>query len=120
MHRKRSLQSSHNMREKARAYSSFDDEQHLVAEEYRVSMPAAAARSVADHIDRSAFAVIPVEQWRTWGVVPLHLDNQTIHVGTPNARDGFLQAEIEKAAKRSVKLVQMDDAIVRALLDRAV
>lgn len=120
MHRKRSLQSSHNMRDKARAYSSFEEEKLLVAEEFRVSMPAAAARPVVDHVDRSAFKVIPVEQWRAWGVVPLHWDGQTVHVGTPNARDGFLQAEIEKAAKRSVKLVQMDEVIVRALLERAV
>lgn len=118
MHRKRSLQSSHNMRDKARAYSSFEDEQLLVQEEFRVSMPA-AARPVVDHIDRSAFAVIPVEQWRAWGVVPLHLDSHAVHVGTPNARDGFLQAEIEKMAKRSVKLVPMDEAIVQALLARA-
>ena len=119
MHRKRSLQSSHNMRDRARAYSSFEEEKLLVAEEFRVSMPAAAACPVADHVDRSAFAVIPVEQWRAWGVVPLHWDDITVHVGTPNARDGFLQAEIEKAAKRSVKLVPMDEAIVRALLAAA-
>ena len=104
MHRKRSMQSSHNMVERARSYSSFAEDQHLVVAEQRVSQ--SSAPSIKD-VDSTALSLAPLEQWRAWRVAPLAATQQLLTIGMELPRDGFLVAEIEKATGKRVAATRM-------------
>lgn len=99
MHRKRSMQSSHNLRERSKAYSSFEEERAFVA--YLVN-PSVAQEPMATDVDTSAFALVPREQWMRWRVAPVSVQAHRVIVAMENPRDGFLIAEMTRALNRRV------------------
>lgn len=99
MHRKRSMQSSYNLRERSKAYSSFEDEQVLVS---NLIDPGFAARAIGIQVDTAAFNLVPREQWMQWRVAPVTVSEHEVTVAMENPRDGFLIAEITRALGRRV------------------
>lgn len=91
MHRKRSMQSSHNMRERAKSFSSFDDERDLVLMDYRSHAGAPAPATL--QVDAAEAAKAPVDRWRSWQAVPVVGPTRTLAMVNP--KDGFTIAEIE-------------------------
>jgi hypothetical protein len=102
MHRKRSMQSSYNLRERAKSFSSFADEALHVMQESR-AMRAPAPLHMA--IDEARLARLSVDQWRGWEAVPILASKPT--VAMVNARDGFTIAEIEQALREQVESVPL-------------
>lgn len=99
MHRKRSMQSSHNLRERSKAYSSFEDDRlvisHLVAPDFGV-------RQQSIQVDTAAFTLVPREQWMQWRVAPVAVSMHDVRVAMENPRDGFLISEMTKVLGRRV------------------
>lgn len=99
MHRKRSMQSSHNLRERSKAYSSFEDERVMVS---HLIAPGFEARQGSIHVDTAAFALVPREQWMKWRVAPVAVTQHAVGVAMENPRDGFLVSEMTKVLGRRV------------------
>ena len=102
MHRKRSMQSSYNLRERAKSFSSFADEAPHVMQESR-AMRAPAPLHMA--LDEARLARASMDQWRGWEAVPILASKPT--VAMVNARDGFTIAEIEQALGEQVESVPL-------------
>ncbi len=107
VHRKRSMQSSHNIRNRAQAYSSFDDEAETVAMDYAVAMSQIPQREAL--VDQEAFRAVPVETWKKWRAIPIQSDDSVLHVGMQNPKDGFTIAEIEGAIGKPVRAVPLSE-----------
>lgn len=101
MHRKRSLQSSHNLSERAKGFSAFEDEQMFVA---AMAAPSSHASGPLV-IDPSAFVLADQNEWLQWMAVPILLKGKTLTVALENPRQGFVTAEIQKRTGLKVKAV---------------
>ena len=101
LHRKRSMQSSYNMRERAKAQSSFDEDKAFVEEQVLMYRRSSSAEEL--RFDRDALGLAPIEQWRAWGVLPVEVRSDVVVVAMENPRDGFLLTEIREAIGRHVK-----------------
>jgi len=118
IHRKRSMQSSHNLRESAKAFSSFEEDRAFVEGQVLYHRPSSAA-PVELRFDREALSLAPIEQWRAWGVLPIAVDPHVVRVAMENPRDGFLLSEMRAATGRNVKGVfarMSSDELVRMLV----
>lgn len=104
MHRKRSLQSSHNLSERAKAFSAFDDELDYVAASAAMAAPSMHASGPLV-IDPSAFSLADLEEWIQWRAVPILLKGKTLTVALENPKQGFVTAEIQKRTGLRVKAV---------------
>lgn len=104
MHRKRSMQSSYNLNERAKAFSSFAEEQAFVQE---VSgLRKVQGNRVAFVVSFEALKMIPVEQWRQWNAIPTSFSDISITVAIDDPRNGFIRAEIEaKVGGRRVEMI---------------
>ncbi len=117
MHRKRSMQSSHNLRERAKGYSSFAEDSASVLYQAVASAPRAAAPAEL-RCATEAFALAPVESWIKWEGLPLSVDDGSILVALEDPRRGFVISEIERKTGRRVKPVFAGvraDEIIRIL-----
>lgn len=103
MHRKRSLQTSYNMRERAKAFSSFADEACLVFESATTAR--APMASVQVELDPDAFALVPVEVWMKWEALPIDAKGPRLVVAMEDPRRGFVVKDIERATGRRVHAV---------------
>ncbi|MCE9560185.1 MAG: VWA domain-containing protein [Armatimonadetes bacterium] len=101
MHRKRSMQSSHNLRERAKAYSSFADDQMFVMESATEHLSAVAELKV----ERTALALAPLDKWIEWQALPLEIQGEVIVVALQDPRRGFVISEIEKQVGLRVRAV---------------
>lgn len=104
MHRKRSMQSSHNLRERAQAFTSFEDERDAVLYSAMSTAPSAMA-PVELTVDPSAFDRVPRERWIEWAALPTGRMGSVIIVAMEDPRKGFIISEIEKETRRPVKSV---------------
>lgn len=103
MHRKRSMQSSFNMRDRAKAYSSFEEERQDVMAYSRSAHAPSAAASQAVVVDPNAVRLAPIEMWREWRAIPSRLTGRTVSLVLLNPKDGFLIREIEKRLNVKVR-----------------
>jgi hypothetical protein len=103
MHRKRSMQHSSDVREPAKAYSSFVEERRTVM------LYAASASPMMTPVDltlcKEALRLAPIEKWIEWKALPIDVTDQTITVAFEDPRRGFAIADIEKHVARKVKPV---------------
>ena len=107
-HRKRSMQSSYNMVERAKAFSSFDDERVSVANSvaYSTQSRSGILGNGNDlQVSKDVIALIPLQNWIQWGVLPIGLANGIIVVALENPRSGFVLAEIASASGLQVEPV---------------
>jgi hypothetical protein len=107
-HRKRSMQSSYNMVERAKAFSSFDDERVSVANSvaYSTQSRSGILGNGNDlQVSQDVIALIPLQNWIQWGVLPIGLANGIIVVALENPRSGFVLAEIASASGLQVEPV---------------
>ncbi|MDR3690148.1 MAG: VWA domain-containing protein [Fimbriimonas sp.] len=100
MHRKRSMQSSYNLREGAKAFSSFKDELEM-SEVARRSLEA-IIDELLPTVDTKALALAPVDRWIQWEAIPVNVTDNEIFVEMEDPRRGFVLSEIEKATHRKV------------------
>lgn len=103
MHRKRSMQSSHNILDPAKAFTSFDDERAQVR-----SQAMAGLFTRADdftEVDPGALRLAPLESWIAWEALPIQMQRRHIVVAMVDHRSGFVVAEIEKATGHRVRAV---------------
>jgi len=103
MHRKRSMQSSHNLREKAQAYSSFHEDRSFVRELFEDSFFAKLSAPVA--FEAAALDLAPLDDWIRWKAVPIKVLADQMTVALEDPKRGFVLSEIEKAVGRRVKAV---------------
>lgn len=103
MHRKRSMQTSHNMRERAKGYSSFEEDGDMVREHAKEF--AGSVRDFDLVFAPEALALVPLDTWIRWEAVPIEIRGGTIVVAMEDSRRGFLITEIEKATNLRVKPV---------------
>ena len=116
LHRKRSFQSGHNLRERAKAYSSFEEDQVTTMRFSQTTM--AASEPLEFKADSAALALAPLRDWLAWPALPIGVRGELLTVLLPNIKDGFVIAEIEKATGKRVRaLVQMPASEIRALLE---
>lgn len=101
MHRKRSMQSSHNLRERSKAFTSFEDEMTDVRSHAMNSL--FEVKELLLESNDEVFKIVPLERWIEWKVLPLRISGTRIDVAMENPRDGFLIAEIEKETGLRVK-----------------
>jgi len=101
MHRKRSMQSSHNLRERSRAFTSFDDE--VAAVQHQAMGASPSTMPVPLLADPRAFDAVPREKWIAWRALPLKIHGSLVEVAMENPRDGFVIAEIERETGCRVK-----------------
>lgn len=104
MHRKRSMQFSHNLRERAQAFSSFEDERDAVIQSARSTAPSAMAPQELK-VDTSAFVKVPRERWIEWEAIPTGRMGSVLIVAMEDPRKGFIISEIERETGRPVKSV---------------
>ncbi len=116
-HRKRSMQSSHNMRERAKAYSSFDDEKEFVSQSYMAASPMSMPLGHVV-VAAEALALVPIEMWIRWEAVPVEVHPELLIVALEDPRRGFVLSEIEKTVGRRVRatVAGMSTAEIVALL----
>lgn len=107
LHRKRSMQSSHNLMERGKAFSAFEDETSYVREAAAMAAPSSVRREPIV-VDEPALNFATRQDWERWKVVPLAHTARTITIAMENPRDGFLIAEIQKVTGRKVKPVFAD------------
>lgn len=107
VHRKLSMQSSHNIRNRAQAYSAFDDEAEAVEMDYAVAMSLAPQTGV--QCDLTTLKLIPMDQWLRWKAMPIRTEGVSIVIGMRNPKDGFTIAEVEKALGKSVRVVPISE-----------
>jgi len=117
MHRKRSMQASYNIRERAKAYSSFEDDRAFVVMN---AMTARETRSSSSKltISKEALLLAPLEEWIRWEAMPLETADDHVIVAFEDPRRGFMISEIEKRIQRRVAPVFAGvraDEIVRRL-----
>lgn len=118
VHRKRSMQSSHNLRERAQAYSSFEDEKDAVRTSARRFMGAAQASQGHLQPDPACLALAPLDRWIGWKALPLGKEDARLVVALEDPRSGFVVAEMEKELGLRVRPVFAGvpaDEIVRVL-----
>ena len=101
VHRKRSMQSSYNLRERAKGFSSFEDESTIVIRE-AVSSIRADSDPVDLKIDPAALTLAPIDAWITWAAIPLEVTPDAVVVAMEDPRRGFTRSEIEKRTGRRV------------------
>jgi hypothetical protein len=117
VHRKRSQQSSFNLRERAKSFTSFEDERPGVVMEARA---ASAPMQVELRFDPAAISLAAVQKWRDWGVLPIEVTDTSVTVAMEDPRDGFLISEIETEVGRRVHTVYsgVSPEQLRAMLPR--
>jgi len=118
LHRKRSLQMSHNLRERAKSFSSFDDDVEFLASTTRRSRPTVVAAVEASD---EALAAYPLHLWIEWKAIPLKMTETNLTVAMSNPKRGFTLDQIEKITGRRVRAVAAgySDAQVVGLLESA-
>ena len=90
--RKYASQTSHNLREKTRAYS----EDPLQAAVFRQSIATLYASAPSgQEPDPTALALRPIEYWRNFPAVPLSWDGHHLLVGLTDPMDGFAKHRLE-------------------------
>lgn len=104
MHRKRSMQLSHNMRERAKGYSSFEEDRMSVQMQAMESA-AAGSQQLPMKFAREALVLAPVEAWIAWEALPIEVQGQTVVVALEDPRRGFVIADIERQTNFRVKPV---------------
>ncbi len=118
MHRKRSQQSSYNLRERKKAFSSFEDEQGFLRETMRDQYVALGVQVIS--VARAAFLLAPLMEWQRWAAIPISVTDTEIRVVMENPRQGFILHEIQERTGRRARAdaTSMDaDAIQRMLLE---
>ena len=100
LHRKRSHQTVHNLAERAKAYSSFEEDAVVLAGVQRAGSSADENPATADP---DALALLPAERWAAFPALPIRLKGRLLVVALERPRDGFLVAEIERATGLKVK-----------------
>ncbi len=101
MHRKRSMQQSHNLRERAKSYSSFEDEKIGVLRQARLSI-STSATPVPMQFAPEALALAPKADWLRWEALPIEVVGPTVIVALEDPRRGFVIADIERATGHRV------------------
>lgn len=104
MHRKRSMQSSHNLRERAKAYSSFEEDISSVMSYASMAAPMGVPVGELKPC-REALALAPIEAWISWEAVPLEVLGQAVVVALEDPRRGFVIKDIERHTGRHVRAV---------------
>lgn len=107
LHRKRSMQSSHNLMERGKAFSAFEDESVMVKEAAAMAAPS-SVRAEPIVVDAIAYGLASKEDWEKWKSVPVSHSARQVVVAMENPRDGFLIAEIQKVTGKRVKPVFAD------------
>ncbi|MBX3096093.1 MAG: VWA domain-containing protein [Fimbriimonadaceae bacterium] len=115
LHRKRSMQTSFNMRERAKGFSSFEDEKDMVRE-----TAMAYSQKIAN--ERLEFAIpalelAPLDSWIQWRAIPIEVTDNLITVAMEDSRKGFLISEIERATNRRVQAVFTTRSVEEILRD---
>lgn len=104
MHRKRSMQSSHNLRERAQGFSSFEEEKEFVSQSYLASS-GKAMPSIPIVFTYDALQIAPFDQWIRWEALPIQVQPQLLIVALEDPRRGIVLSEIKKVAGREVRAV---------------
>ena len=104
MHRKRSMQSSHNMRERAKGYSSFEEDMVSVRSEAMASAPMGVATTELK-LAPKALELASIDAWIAWEALPIEVLGQTVVVALEDPRRGFVITEIERQTNLRVKAV---------------
>lgn len=107
LHRKRSMQTSHNLIERGKAFSAFAEDAVSIKEAAAMADPS-SVRSEPVTVDPASIQFAATKEWEKWNVVPLSHTSRQIVIAMENPRDGFLISEIQKATGRKVKAVFTD------------
>jgi len=105
MHRKRSMQKAHNLSQRAKAFSSFDDGEEGEESLLRMSFHPHAAHIDATTPDPAGLSLAPIEQWRAWMAVPMRVERNWVLIAARNPKDGFLRREIESYTRCRVEMI---------------
>lgn len=95
LHRKRSMQKFHNLSQRAKAYSSFDDGEDNPLAFLQMSRSAAEGEDTITP-DPRGLQLAPVEQWARWRAVPVEVLPHRIEVAMLDPKDGMLIREMER------------------------
>jgi hypothetical protein len=98
------MQSSHNLRERAKGYSSFDEDMVSVRSQVMASAPMGVAMTELK-LAAQALELAPIETWIAWEALPLEVQGQTLVVALEDPRRGFVITEIERHTNLRVKAV---------------
>jgi hypothetical protein len=101
------MQSSHNLRERAKGYSSFEDEAESVRMQAMHSAPSTSVKFEL-RFDLGAHKLAPLEMWIKWEALPVEFDGSTVVVAMEDPRRGFVLDEIQKVTRCKVKAVFAD------------
>jgi Mg-chelatase subunit ChlD len=104
LHRKRSMQVSYNLRERAKGFASGDEDAAMVSTMARETMKSYDELTV----DPRAFEIVPIEQWLRWSAAPVSVVADSVTVAMDDPRNGFLISEIERATGRRVQAVRCE------------
>lgn len=117
LHRKRSSQSSYNLRERAKAFSSFEDEKDATLTTARLM---AESPDTPVEVNPEAYRLAPAVAWSRWQAIPVLASANEIVVAMEDPRQGFVLAEIGQTVGRRVRAVfttLSPDAIQAKLAD---
>lgn len=103
MHRKRSMQSSYNLRERRKAFSSDAADSAFVMEMYTASAP--SEPMILIQPSPEAMALAPMERWIEWQALPIELRGHMLTVALENPKMGFVIKQIERETGMRVRAV---------------
>ncbi|MEZ0324638.1 MAG: VWA domain-containing protein [Fimbriimonas sp.] len=101
MHRKRSMQSSMNVRDRAKSYSSFDEDR--VSESAFLRSAMSSDDDLLESPASSVFLKARPEDWKRWKAFPASSGPNRILLLMVDPKDGFTISEIQKAVKQPVR-----------------
>jgi hypothetical protein len=91
--RKRSMQASHNLRERARAFSSYDIDAGVTGDLMQSAV--SDASYTLQETDALLVALASTEDWEKWQAAPISKRNGRLRLLMANPKDGFVIREIE-------------------------
>lgn len=119
LYRKRSLQYDFNLRERAKAFSAFEEDRESIELLFEHFAPPMDLR-----FDPAALALAPLASWRGWMTVPVKLTPFVVCVAVTNPKDRFNTERLEREVGfpvrpvlklyREVQLLQAFDEFERA------
>jgi hypothetical protein len=97
-------------RDRARAFSSFDEERDLIqVEKFRMLR----GHDGPIPVDPSLLSGVPPVQWQAWQAAPLARAGDLLIVGCPDPSDGFLLVEIRQATTLRAQLIAVPPEAIR-------
>ncbi len=119
IHRKRSMQSSMNVRDRAKSFSSFEEDRVVEDVFLLSSMVSEPVRNYADSPE--AFSRAKPADWKRWKAFPVTTPKGDIKLLMANPKDGFTVSEIQKAIGMPARpaMQPLEESAIFEMIDRA-